>query len=121
VDDVLKPLLELLSDEGSTTRLGSRALDVLLDVVERAPRGPAKAVEVGAVHVLVVLLADADDRRDAERVLLLLKHLCKCPEGRLAFAEHGMAVAAVAKTMLRVSELAVKVLWLVSVVAPRRR
>jgi hypothetical protein len=82
VDDVLKPLLELLSDEGSTTRLGSRTLDVLLEVVERASRGTAKAVEVGAVHVLVELLADADDRRDVERILLLLKCLCKCPEGR---------------------------------------
>jgi hypothetical protein len=47
------------------------------------------------------------------------------PRGTLAFAEHGMAVAAVAKTMLRVSELAtqlaVKVLWLVSVVAPSEK
>ncbi|KAL6634940.1 hypothetical protein ACP70R_027611 [Stipagrostis hirtigluma subsp. patula] len=124
VDDVLKPLLELLSDEVSA-RLSSRALDVLLDVVERSRRGPAKAVEVGAVHVLVELLADTDDRHDTERILLLLKRLCKCPEGRLAFAEHGLSVAAVARTMLRVSELAtqlaVKVLWLVSVAAPSEK
>ncbi|CAO1939590.1 unnamed protein product [Urochloa humidicola] len=124
VGDVVKALLELLADEVSP-RLSSRALDVLLDVVERS-NGPAKAVEVGAVHVLVELLAAgaaAGDgrRRDAERILLLLKRLCKCPEGRLAFAEHDLAVAAVAKTMLRVSQratqLAVKVLWLVSVAA----
>ncbi|GJM86489.1 hypothetical protein PR202_ga02353 [Eleusine coracana subsp. coracana] len=128
VGDVLKSLLELLSDEGGpTTRLSSRALDVLLDVAERAPRGPAKAAEVGAVHVLVELLADAADGRprDAERILLLLKRLCKCPEGRLAFAEHGLAVPAVAKTVMRVSELAtqlaVKVLWLVSVAAPSEK
>ncbi|KAF8671994.1 hypothetical protein HU200_049814 [Digitaria exilis] len=124
VDDVLKSLLELLSDE-VTARLSSRALDVLLDVVERSRKGPAKAVEVGAVHVLVELLADADDRHDAERILLLLKRLCKCPEGRLGFAENDLAVAAVAKTMLRVSQLAtqlaVKVLWLVSVVAPSEK
>jgi hypothetical protein len=126
VDDVLKSLLELLADEVSiSTRLSSRALDVLLDVVERSRIGPTKAVEVGAVHVLVELLANADDRHDAERILLLLKRLCKCPEGRLAFAEHDLSVAAVAKTMLRVSELAtqlaVKVLWLVSVVAPSEK
>uniref|UniRef100_A0A0D9YWP8 U-box domain-containing protein n=1 Tax=Oryza glumipatula TaxID=40148 RepID=A0A0D9YWP8_9ORYZ len=124
IDDVIKSLLELLSDEAST-RLSSRALDVLLDVVERARGARAKAVEVGAVHVLVELLADADDRRVTERVLLLLKRLCKCPEGRLAFAEHDLSVAAVARTMLRVSELstqlAVKVLWLVSVVAPSEK
>uniref|UniRef100_M8CBP5 U-box domain-containing protein n=1 Tax=Aegilops tauschii TaxID=37682 RepID=M8CBP5_AEGTA len=45
----------------------------------------------------------------------------ECAEGRLAFAEHGLSVAAVARTMLRVSDLAtqlaVKVLWLVSMVA----
>ncbi|CAL5054937.1 unnamed protein product [Urochloa decumbens] len=122
VGDVVKSLLELLADEVSA-RLSSRALDVLLDVVERSQ--PAKAVEVGAVHVLVELLAGAADRRDAERILLLLKRLCKCPEGRLAFAEHDLAVAAVAKTMMRVSQLAtqlaVKVLWLVSVVAPSEK
>jgi len=77
------------------------------------------------VHVLVELLANADDRHDAERILLLLKRLCKCPEGRMAFAEHDLSVAAVAKTMLRVSELAtqlaVEVLWLVSVVAPSEK
>jgi hypothetical protein len=124
VDAVLKSLLELLADEVST-RLSSRALDVLLDVVARSRDGPAKAVEVGAVHVLVELLADADSRHDAERILLLLKRLCKCPEGRLAFAEHDLSVAAVGKTMLRVSQLAtqlaVKVLWLVSVVAPSEK
>jgi hypothetical protein len=32
-----------------------------------------------------VLLLDAN-RHVAERSLLLLKRLCKCPEGRLAFA-----------------------------------
>ena len=77
------------------------------------------------MHVLVELLANADDRHDAERILLLLKRLCKRPEGRLAFAEHDLSVAAVAKTMLRVSELAtqlaVEVLWLVSVVAPSEK
>ncbi|KQK00835.1 E3 ubiquitin-protein ligase PUB23 [Brachypodium distachyon] len=127
VDDVLKPLLELVSDEVSA-RLSSRALDVLLCVVSRSSSATsaiarAKAVDVGAVHVLVELLVVDDHHRHvAERILLLLKRLCKCPGGRLAFAEHGLAVAAVARTMLRVSDLAtrlaVKVLWLVSVAAP---
>ena len=122
VDDLVKSLLEVLSD-GTSPKLSSRALDVLLDVTARA-RGTrrAKAVQVGAVCVLVDLLPDAD-RRVAERALLLLKRLCKCPEGRLAFAEHALAVSAVARTMLRVSglasRLAVSVLWLVAcAVAP---
>jgi len=121
---VIKSLLEHLSDEVSR-KLSSCALDVLLDVVKCSRSGPTKAMEVCAVDVLVELLADADDRHDAERILLLLKRLCKCPEGRLAFAENDLSVAAVAKTMLRVSQLAtqlaVKVLWLVSVVAPSEK
>ncbi|KAL5208525.1 hypothetical protein ABZP36_032960 [Zizania latifolia] len=44
IDDVIKSLLELLSNEAST-RLSSRTLDVLLDVVERPRGGRAKAVE----------------------------------------------------------------------------
>ncbi|PAN39822.1 hypothetical protein PAHAL_7G270900 [Panicum hallii] len=125
VDDLVKSLLEVLSD-GTSPKLSSRALDVLLDVTARS-RGTrrAKAVEVGAVCVLVELLPDAD-RRVAERALLLLKRLCKCPEGRLAFAEHALAVSAVARTVLRVSglasRLAVSVLWLVAcAVAPAER
>jgi hypothetical protein len=117
VDDLVRSLLELLSD-GASPKLSSRALDALLDVTARS-RGArrAKAVEVGAVRVLVELLPDAD-RRAAERALLLLKRLCKCPEGRLAFAEHAAAVHAVARTVMRVSglasRLAVSVLWLVA-------
>ncbi|KAF0892197.1 hypothetical protein E2562_014790 [Oryza meyeriana var. granulata] len=120
VDDMVKTLLELLSD-GASAKLSSRALDVLLDVTARS-RGArrAKAVELGAVHVLVELLLDAD-RHVAERALLLLKRMCKCPEGRLAFADHGLAVAAVARAVLCVSglatRLAVNVLWLVSCAA----
>ncbi|OEL28484.1 E3 ubiquitin-protein ligase PUB23 [Dichanthelium oligosanthes] len=127
VEDLIKSLLELLSD-GTSPKLSSGALEVLLDVTARS-RGSrrAKAVEVGAVCVLVELLVLPDtDRRVAERALLLLKRLCKCPEGRLAFAEHSLAVLAVARTMLRVSglasRLAVSVLWLVAcAVTPTER
>ncbi|XP_020155911.1 E3 ubiquitin-protein ligase PUB23 [Aegilops tauschii subsp. strangulata] len=123
VDDMVKSLLDLLSD-GASSKLSSRALDVLIDVTARSrSRGARRGkgvVEVGAVRVLVELLPEAD-RHVAERALLLLKRLCKCPEGRLAFAEHGLAVAAVVRTVLRVSglatRLAVNVLWLVSCAA----
>ncbi|KAM0897947.1 hypothetical protein ACQ4PT_022241 [Festuca glaucescens] len=124
LDDMVKSLLDLLSD-GASSKLSSRALDVLLDVTARSPssgraRRGKDVVEVGAVRVLVELLPDAD-RHVTERTLLLLKRLCKCPEGRLAFAEHGLAVVAVSRTVLRVSglatRLAVNVLWLVSCAA----
>ncbi|CAN6276750.1 unnamed protein product [Urochloa humidicola] len=122
-DDLVRSLLELLSD-GASPKLTTRALDVLLDATARSRGGArrraiAKAVELGAVRVLVEVLPDAD-RRAAERALLLLKRLCKCPEGRLAFAEHALAVPAVAgAVMTRVSgalagRLAVSVLWLVA-------
>lgn len=88
---MIKSLLELLSDEVSR-KLSSCALNVLLDVVECSRSGPTKAMEVCIVDVLVELLAEADDRRDAEQILLLLKPLCKCPEGCLAFAEHNLSV-----------------------------
>ena len=88
---MIKSLLELLSDEVSR-KLSSCALDVLLDVVECSRSGPTKAMEVCVVDVLVDLLAEADDHRNAEQILLLLKPLCKCPEGCLAFAEHDLSV-----------------------------
>ncbi|CAL5030340.1 unnamed protein product [Urochloa decumbens] len=123
-DDLVRSLLELLSD-GASPKLSTRALDVLLDVVtSRGARRRAKAVELGAVRVLVEILPDAD-RRGAERALLLLKRLCKCPEGRLAFAEHALAVPAVATAVMRVSglasRLAVGVLRLVVGAAPAER
>ncbi|KAG8066024.1 hypothetical protein GUJ93_ZPchr0004g39575 [Zizania palustris] len=120
VDDMVTALLELLSD-GASAKLSSRALDVLLDVTAQSRgAGRARAVEMGAVRVLVEILPDAD-RHVAERALLLQKRMCKCPEGRLAFAEHALAVTAVARMMLRVSavatRLAVNVLWLVACAA----
>ncbi|XP_074580438.1 E3 ubiquitin-protein ligase PUB23-like [Curcuma longa] len=116
--DLFTALLELLSDEiSSSTKLSLCSLDLLLELAARERRSRSRAVEAGAVRVLVELLPEAG-RRSCERTLLLLKRLCELPEGRAAFAEHGLGVAAVAKKLLRVSEtatkLGVKVLWLVS-------
>ncbi|OAY73942.1 E3 ubiquitin-protein ligase PUB23-like [Ananas comosus] len=114
--EVLKSLLDLLSDEISTRKLSSLSLEVLLSIVAGSKGGRSRAVDVGAVPVLIELLPDAD-RHTCERILLLLKRLCECPEGRSAFAEHAMGVAAVAKKILRVSDggtkVGVKILWLV--------
>jgi hypothetical protein len=56
-------------------------LVVLLNIMARSSGARhAKAVEVGAVYVLVELLRDAI-RRVTKRWLLLLKHQCKYPEG----------------------------------------
>ncbi|KAK1632333.1 hypothetical protein QYE76_006648 [Lolium multiflorum] len=82
VEDMVKSLLDLLSD-GASSKLSSRALDIDVTACSpssgRARRGK-DVVEVGPVRVLVELLPDAD-RHVTERTLLLLKRLCKCPEG----------------------------------------
>lgn len=114
--DVVKSLLDLVSDEVST-RLTSSSLDVLLEIVATSKKNRLKAIEAGAIRVSVEILTDADGRK-CEKVLLLLKRLCKCPEGRSAMADHVMGVAAVSDKILRVSRLAtklsVKILWLMS-------
>ncbi|KAK1303571.1 E3 ubiquitin-protein ligase PUB23 [Acorus calamus] len=117
--DITKSLLDLLSDEVSTAKSSSYALDVLIAVLGRrhSKKNRLKAVEAGAVHVLVELLIDCPSRHRCEKALFALKLLCECAEGRSAFADHAVAVAAVAKVVLRVSDaatkLSVKVLWLV--------
>lgn len=114
--DVVKSLLDLVSDEVST-RLTSSSLDVLLEIVATSKKNRLKAIEAGAIRVSVEILTDADGRK-CEKVLLLLTRLCKCPEGRSAMADHGLGVAAVSEKILRVSRLAtklgVKILWLMS-------
>ncbi|XP_008796330.2 E3 ubiquitin-protein ligase PUB23-like [Phoenix dactylifera] len=121
--DVFKSLLELLSDEIST-KLSSCSLDLLLEIVAASKKNPLKAIEAGAVCILIELLPDAR-QHNCEKILLLLKRLCECPEGRSAFADHGLGVAVVSKKILRVSELGtklgVKILWLMCTSLPTEK
>ncbi|RRT36069.1 hypothetical protein B296_00049453 [Ensete ventricosum] len=121
--DIVKSLLDLLSDEIST-KLSSSSLDVLLEIVATSNKNRLKAIEAGAVCILLELLPDAS-RHNCEKVLLLLRRLCECAEGRSAFADHGLGVAAVSKKILRVSEMATKlgvqILWLISSFHPREK
>ncbi|KAJ1702887.1 hypothetical protein LUZ63_002666 [Rhynchospora breviuscula] len=123
VEGMLKSLLEVLSDE-ATTKLSAYTLDLLLEVVAKSKIGRLKAIETGALCVLIELLPDSA-RHQSEQILLMLKRLCECPEGRAAFSEHRLGIASVAKKMLRVSEvgtkLAVKILWLVCSFYPTER
>ncbi|KAJ3707014.1 hypothetical protein LUZ61_010719 [Rhynchospora tenuis] len=123
VEGMLKSLLEVLSDE-ATTKLSAFTLDLLLEVVAKSKIGRLKAIETGAVCMLIELLPDSA-RHQSEQILLMLKRLCECPEGRAAFSEHRLGIASVAKKMLRVSEvgtkLAVKILWLVCSFYPTER
>ncbi|KAK8946062.1 E3 ubiquitin-protein ligase PUB23 [Platanthera guangdongensis] len=121
--DVFKSLLDLLCDEVSG-KLSSSSLDLLLDAVARSKTNRLKAIEAGAVRVLIELLPEAGRHR-GERTLLLLKRLCECAEGRSAFADHGLGIAAVASRMVREcneeTKLGVKVLWFVCSFLPTKK
>lgn len=69
-------------------------------------RNRIKAVESGAVSILVELLLGCSDRRTSELILMLLEMLCQCAEGRSELLRHGAGIAVVSKRILRVSQVA---------------
>ncbi|XP_023528267.1 E3 ubiquitin-protein ligase PUB23-like [Cucurbita pepo subsp. pepo] len=115
--DLFKPLLELVSDE-FPTKSSSCALDVMIEILASSKRSRVKAIEAGAVWILIELLPESS-RSKCERMLQILQSLCECAEGRLALVEHGMGIAAVTKKILNVSNVATKIgvkilLWISS-------
>ncbi|XP_020598983.1 E3 ubiquitin-protein ligase PUB23-like [Phalaenopsis equestris] len=123
-NDAFKSLLDLLSDDTSS-RLSSASLDLLLNALENSKSNRLKAIEAGAVRVLIELLPDAG-RHKGQRTLFLLKRLCECAEGRSAFADYGFGVAAVsskitAREFDAETKLGVKVLWLVCCFFPTKK
>lgn len=121
--EFFRSLLELLSDD-IATKASAAALEVLINLFVASKKSRLKAVELGAVHLFLELLPDSTRQR-CEKLLLLLKILCECPEGRSAFAEHAMGIPAVSKKILRVSDvvtkLGVKILWLVATFHPTKK
>ncbi|GMY24093.1 E3 ubiquitin-protein ligase PUB23-like [Fagus crenata] len=89
-------------------------------LVELCPwgRNRIKAVEGGAVLVLIELLLEASERKVCELVLVVLDQLCGCAEGRAELLKHGAGLAIVSKKILRVSHVgsdrAVRILCSVS-------
>ncbi|XP_022756673.1 E3 ubiquitin-protein ligase PUB23-like [Durio zibethinus] len=77
-------------------------------LVELCPwgRNRIKAVEGGAVFVLIELLLETSDKRASELALILLDQLCGCAEGRAEVLKHGAGLAIVSKKIFRVSHLA---------------
>lgn len=69
-------------------------------------RNRIKAVNDGAVHVLIELLLEEDDRRICELVLVAMERLCGCAEGRAEHMGHVARIPLVSKKILRVSEVA---------------
>uniref|UniRef100_A0A5B7BYP4 U-box domain-containing protein n=1 Tax=Davidia involucrata TaxID=16924 RepID=A0A5B7BYP4_DAVIN len=69
-------------------------------------RNRIKAVQGGAVWVLIELLLETKERRACELVLVVLDQLCRCAEGRAELLRHGGGLAIVSKKILRVSHVA---------------
>ncbi|KAK9156868.1 hypothetical protein Scep_003442 [Stephania cephalantha] len=114
--DVFDELVTLLSDQVSQQSLKA-ALKTLILVCPWG-RNRIKAVESGAVSMLIEMLLESCDRRCGEMILVVLEQLCGCAEGRAEVVKHAAGLAAVSKKILRVShvgsERAVRVLWLIS-------
>uniref|UniRef100_A0A0D6QU30 RING-type E3 ubiquitin transferase n=1 Tax=Araucaria cunninghamii TaxID=56994 RepID=A0A0D6QU30_ARACU len=119
--DLLRALVEILEAE-VCHQATVAALDALREICGNSRRNKLKAVEAGAVFALVELLPEAGGLK-CERILETLDKLLDCAEGRAAAAEHAMAVAAVSKKIMRVSEAgtrrAVRILWSLCVFSPR--
>lgn len=122
--DLFKSLLELVYDEIGISKASSCALEVLIEILASSKKTRLKAIEAGAVCVLIELLPDSN-RSKCEKMLLLVKLLCECAEGRMALAEHGLGIAAVSKKLFHVSnsatKLGVKILWLMCSFHPTER
>ncbi|KAL2503096.1 E3 ubiquitin-protein ligase [Forsythia ovata] len=114
VDDLKQPinlrpefffeLVDILNDQISQAASKS-TLKVLISVCPWG-RNRIKAVEAGAVPLLIDLLLDSSDKRASELMLMALDLLCQCAEGRAELLNHSAGLAIVSKKILRVSSTA---------------
>lgn len=122
--DFFKSLLETASDE-LCTKTSSSSLKLLIEILDRSKKTRLKAIEAGAMSTLIELLPDSKNRARCERIMHLIKLLCECADGRLAFIEHELGIAAVSKKIMNVSNevtrIGVKILWLMASFHPTQR
>uniref|UniRef100_A0A0E0KX30 U-box domain-containing protein n=1 Tax=Oryza punctata TaxID=4537 RepID=A0A0E0KX30_ORYPU len=103
-EEVFVEVVQLLRDKVSNPATRA-ALHVLVGTTSWG-RNRVKAVDAGAVPVLIDMLLDGPDRRGCELALAALDRVCGCAEGRAALVSHGAGVAVVGRKVLRVSEVA---------------
>ncbi|RCV14797.1 hypothetical protein SETIT_3G007200v2 [Setaria italica] len=103
-EQVFGEVVQLIRDEVSKAATKA-ALHVLVGTTSWG-RNRVKAVDAGAVPVLVDILLDAPQRRACELALGALDRLCGCAEGRAALLAHGAGVATVGWKAFRVSDVA---------------
>ncbi|XP_062166683.1 E3 ubiquitin-protein ligase PUB23-like [Alnus glutinosa] len=97
-------LVQVLHDQISQ-QASNAALKLLIQLCPWG-RNRIKAVNAGAVPVLIGLLLDSSERKACEMMLMALDILCGCAEGRAELLEHGAGLAIVSKKILRVSSVA---------------
>ncbi|XP_022753735.1 E3 ubiquitin-protein ligase PUB23-like [Durio zibethinus] len=98
--EIVRTLRDQISQQASKA-----ALKLLVELCPWG-RNRIKAVEGGAVFVLIELLLQTSDKRGSELALIVLDLLCGCAEGRAEFLKHGAGLAIVSKKIFRVSHLA---------------
>ncbi|KAJ6299778.1 hypothetical protein OIU76_020712 [Salix suchowensis] len=88
-------------DDQISQQASKAALKLLVEICPWG-RNRIKAVEGGAVSVLIELLLDASDKRACELILAVLELLCGCADGRAEFS----ATSGVLQEMLQVGVVA---------------
>lgn len=97
--------VQILRDQISM-KATKAALKLMITVCP-AGRNRVKAVEAGAVQLLIDLLLDnSSEKRIMEMLLVVLDLLCQCAEGRAELLKHAAGLAIVSKKILRVSQVA---------------
>ena len=97
-------IVQVLHDQISQ-QATSAALKLLIQLSPWG-RNRIKAVNGGAVSVLIELLLDSSERRACEMMLMVVDILCGCAEGRAELLEHAAGLAIVSKKIMRVSQVA---------------
>ncbi|XVF47017.1 hypothetical protein PTKIN_Ptkin03bG0075300 [Pterospermum kingtungense] len=98
--EIVRTLRDQISQQASKA-----ALKLLVELCPWG-RNRIKAVEGGAVFVLIELLLETSDKKASELALIALDQLCGCAEGRAEFLKHGAGLAMASKKIFRVSHVA---------------
>lgn len=101
--ELFTELVEILRDQVSP-QATKAALKLLIQLCPWG-RNRVKAVEAGAVAVLIELLLDSVERRTCEMILMGLDQMCGCAEGRAELLGHAAGLGVVSKRVLRVSHI----------------
>jgi hypothetical protein len=99
--EVIQEVVRVASDRVSTKAVKA-ALHVLCRLCPWG-RNRVRAVEAGAMTVLVELLLDEGSTHSTELAVVAIDHLCGCAEGRSELVAHPAGLAVVSKKAMRVS------------------